>query len=124
MPDLEGLAPPRAALLTAVQRLGTLRRCFAALRRGRRVPFAIAADVYGFVRDGADGRPAFVMLSRAEQSRNVPVNADVVELFAAPGTWVDVATGERFELGGTDTSVPVEPWTIRVLIPADDGCVP
>jgi glycosidase len=122
MPALEGLGDLQGRLLEDVRRLGTLRRCSPALRRGRRVPFAISSDTYGFVRDAEDGAPAFVLITRSAEPQSPTVAASVATLFAMPGEFVDVLTGETFHLGDADTTIALAPRSIRVLVPVGHPC--
>ncbi len=68
MPALSGLPAEQAATLALTRRLGVLRRCSTALRRGARVPIWHDATTYAFARDAGDGAPALALFSRAQGS--------------------------------------------------------
>jgi glycosidase len=109
MPAYEGLPAEEAASLDLARRLGSLRRCSAALRRGPRAPLLVSRDGYSFRRD-ADGETAVVLVAKGEGSISFPL---------PPGTFRDALDPAHPEVSG---SLVVEPFTARVLLSASNGC--
>lgn len=120
MPSEDSLIPAQRGVLGAVRRLGTLRACSAALRSGERKPLVAKHDLYAYLRDAGDGFPVLVVLAKGKGSSTVLLPPGSV----AAGQWVDVLTGEQISIGasGSDASLPIDPWTVRVLLSASDPC--
>lgn len=118
MPGEEALRTEQIDLREQVRRLGQLRRCSPALRRGGRTPVVVEDDVYAFVR-AAEGQAALVLLSRAGEARALAVPGMSLE----PGSYVDALTGDAFEIGAGATDVMMAPRSLRVLLPAGDPCL-
>jgi glycosidase len=120
MPDLASLPDDRIRLLDRVRRIATARRCLPALRSDTRIPLVVAADVWAFVRDAGDGRPAIVLASRHDS----PVTIELPSTAAFPnGSFVDVLDDERFALGTDAVQVAMPPRSLRVLVPDADPCL-
>jgi glycosidase len=119
MPALSGLPAEQAATLALTRRLGALRRCSTALRRGARVPVWDDALTYAFVRDAGDGAPALALFSRSQGPATVTIPGGVVP----GGAWVDAVTGAPFTLDGAAT-IPLDPLSFRILVPASSPCRP
>ncbi len=119
MPSLDVLSPDQAATLALTRRLGALRRCSLALRRGVRVPIWAGADTYAFARDAGDGAPALVLFSKAGGPALVSIPGGVVPA----GAWVDGVTGAPVTLQG-ETAIPLDPLSFRILVPASSACHP
>jgi len=68
------LSDREAATLESVRRLGRARVCSAALRRGSRQTLLVTDDQYVYLRDTGDGRPAVVVLNRADEARSLAVD--------------------------------------------------
>lgn len=117
LPADDTLSPEQQQTLDLTRRLGRLRRCFPALRRGARLPIWAGAQTYAFVRDAGDGAPAVALFSTAPSTTPILVPGGAVP----PGGYVDALTGEPFSLGGGE-SIPVEPFTARILIPDTSPC--
>jgi glycosidase len=121
MPDLSALLAEESATLSLARRLGQLRACSPALRAGHRTPLSATALTWAFLREapGPEGAAttaqdrAVVLLSRARQQATVVVPA---------GSWVDALTGEPFVVSAGGT-VPLEPLSARVLLPAASPCL-
>jgi glycosidase len=117
------LAPREAWTLEAVGRLGRLRACLPALRRGRRATLVVDDDVYVYLRDAGDGAPAIVVLNRAAESR-------VAEVVLPAGLVLDESAALQDALGGEDVTLeegrtvrlPVPALTAAVFIPAASPC--
>lgn len=109
MPSLDGLPPEEAASLALAQRLGSLRACSPALRRGTRTPLLVSNDAYSFRRD-AEGETALVLIAKGEGPTTFTL---------PPGTFRDVLTEGQPQVSG---SLVVEPFSARVLLSSTSGC--
>jgi glycosidase len=116
VPDLATLMPLQTEVRTVVSRLGRLRRCSAALRRGERTPIVVGSDMYAYMRDAGDGDPAVVMFARKKTAMPMPVGAVPV------GQYVDLFTGESFGLGQGE-SVALGDLSYRVLLREGSVCL-
>lgn len=123
MPVLEDLSPARVALLEQTRRLGALRRCVPALRRGVQVPVVVGSDQYAFVRDAGDQAPAVVLVHRGEEPGSMEVRATALPNAVPVGLYEDALTGERFEVGTANDDVPMKASSLRVLVPYDSPCL-
>jgi len=114
------LSPEQEATLDVARRLGKLRACSKALRRGDRVLLTATRHLYGFTRDAADGSPVLALFSTADEPASVPV----FETAAPPGVYIDVMTGAEVPVGvaGAPAAVDVEPKRFRVLVGAASPC--
>lgn len=119
MPAWDALSGPQLALLQTARRLGRLRGCSPALRRGARAAVVTEDDVYAFVRAPERGSPALVIASRADEARQVAVPGLVLE----PGDYVDALSGEAATLSAAGGEVTMAPRSLRVLLPAGDPCL-
>jgi glycosidase len=119
MPALDGLPPQQATTLALTQRLGVLRRCSLALRRGTRIPIWDDSLTYAFARDAGDGAPAVALFSRAQSPATVTIPGGVVP----PGIWIDAVSGAAVTLDGA-TDVPLDPLSFKILVPAASRCHP
>jgi hypothetical protein len=119
MPSLDTLLPEQAATLSLVKRLGSLRACSPALRRGTRVPVWNDAETLAFARDAGDGAPVLALFSRAEGPAVAMVPGGIVPA----GDWVDAVTGAPLALGGA-TTVPLDPLSFKILVPSSSPCRP
>ena len=122
MPEVPGaLDATRLELLTLVERLGSFRRCSAALRRGARAAVVVEDDIYAFVRDaGEEGGPVLVAVSRAPTPQTIALPAGALPA----GVYVDVLTGETLDLsvGGAPPEWTLPGFAVSVLTRADDPC--
>jgi glycosidase len=119
MPSLDGLLPEQQTTLSLVKRLGALRACSPALRRGARVPVWDDAETLAFARDAGDGAPVLALFSRAEGPATVTVPGGIVP----PGDYVDALTGAPVTLGGA-TTVPLNSLSFQILVPSSSPCRP
>ena len=117
LPD--ALLPDQTATLALARRLGKLRGCSAALRRGARVPVWDDADTLAFARDAGDGAPALALFSRSAEPTTVPIPGGVVPA----GPYVDAISGKSVNLAGP-TAVALDPVSFRILVPASSPCHP
>lgn len=108
------------ALQADVSRLGRLRRCLPALRRGGLTIESSDADTLVWRRDTGDDRPALTILNRAATPATLtvagPGGADRADWAAAFGTAVVQP------VDGGDVSIVVPPQSATVLLQANDPC--
>ena len=125
-PDNRRVMPGSAAVSTAqqqarqwVQRVAQVRRCVPALRRGGRQALVVERDRYAFLRDAQDGAPAVVVLLRDAVPADVELPPGSTPV---PGWYKDALTGQRFELRPDGGRIPMEPRSLRVLVPEALPC--
>ncbi len=120
MPDLAALNPHQTLVLEHVRKLGTLRRCSPALRRGTQQTLQADKDTYAFVRDAGDGRPVLVALSKASTAKTFTLSGAGLPA----GSYVDVLSGEQISVGGAGVGATftVDSLSARVLVSATDPC--
>lgn len=120
MPSLSALSSEQEATLHVARRLGKLRACSTALRRGDRVLLTATPRTYGFTRDAADGSPVLAVFSMADEPASIPI----FETAAPSGIYIDVMTGAEVPVGvsGLPAAVDVEPRSFRVLVSASSPC--
>jgi glycosidase len=116
MPDESAITPLQDGVRAVVQRLGRLRRCSAALRKGERLPIVVGPDVYAYARDAGDGDPALVIFARKSTAVPIPAGA------APAGQYVDVFSGETFDIGPNGGSIALGDLSFRVLLPSGSAC--
>jgi glycosidase len=117
LPDEGALSASQQDLLDTTRRLGRLRACSEALRKGSRDAFLVTETSYGFVRV-APGDAAVVMISTDDE----PVQI-VPPLKAVPaGSYVDALTLDAFSIG-QGTPVDLAPRTFRILLPENSPCL-
>jgi glycosidase len=116
VPDPSALTTQQMDVRNLVARLGTLRRCSAAIRKGDRSPIVVGPDMYAYTRDSGDGDPVIVMFGRKKGVMPVPAGAVV------PGQYVDLFTGEMFGLGQGE-SIELGDLSYRVLLHAGSVCL-
>lgn len=111
----EGLTGDQREVLTWTRRLGALRRCSAALRRGARQTIVVDDDLYVYGRDAGDGHPVMVVLNRAAEP--APVTVTVPEGWAldAEASWRDML-GAALRVEDRQISLVVPPATAAVLV--------
>lgn len=119
MPDPTALTAAQQQSLDLVQRVAQARRCVAALRRGDRRALVVERDRYAFVRDADDGAPALVLLSREAMPSELALPPGSTPV---PGWYNDLLTGQRFDLGSSGGRIPMEPRSLRVLVPEALSC--
>ncbi|MBK9261564.1 MAG: hypothetical protein IPM54_17380 [Polyangiaceae bacterium] len=115
MPDPSAITKEQADVRALVAKIGKLRRCSAALRKGERVPIVVGPDVYAYMRDAGDGDPVVVLFARKNTAVPVPLGA------VPTGQYVDAMTGEVFGLGQGE-SVPLGDLSFRVLLIEGSAC--
>jgi len=116
VPDASALTPLQQDVRSVVARLGKLRQCSPALRKGERLPIVVGPDMYAFARDAGDGEPVIVMFARKKGMLPVPAGA------VTAGQYVDLFTGESFGLGQGE-SVELGDLSYRVLLRAGSACL-
>ncbi len=117
LPDLATLTSGRAALLERAQTLAQLRRCSPALRSSVRETLHVGEDSYAYARIGEGGELAIVLLSRADEPREILIPGGLVP----EGAYRDALGGGTLELAGS-TSVGLSPRSALVLLPEDSPC--
>lgn len=116
MPSDASLNPAQFATRTLVQKLGNVRACSAALRRGTyRLLFANDESL-AFAREVTGADAAVVVLLRN--------TSDVSAPFAqiAAGTWVDALTGTAQSLSPELTNVRGAPLSVQIFFPQGSAC--
>jgi glycosidase len=109
--------------LETVRRLGRLRACLVALRRGDRRTVFVDDDVYVFMRDAHDDAPALIVLNRSEQSRTLSIELDEAVEGLAEDRFVDVLSGVEAPVDETSLGpVEVLPLSAMVFVPSDSSC--
>lgn len=125
-PDSRRVMPGEGALIEqqrrvrdVARRLGKLRRCSAALRRGPRQTHLVEPRVWAYSRTDAGADGAVVVLLHASTG---PSDARVSADLLPSGSYVDVLSGEGVELRAGE-EVDVAPLSARVLVPAGSPCL-
>jgi glycosidase len=116
MPDASAITSAQSDVRAVVARLGKLRQCSNAIRKGERLPIVVGPDMYAYMRDAGDGDPVVVMFARKAASVPVPMGA------VAAGQYVDLFTGESFGLGQGE-SIPLNGLSYRVLLREGSVCL-
>jgi glycosidase len=123
-PDCRRVLPAESALLAEqratldfASKLGRLRRCSGALRRGERTLLATGDDAEVAARRDDDGHLALTLFSRSARSIELPLPAE------ASGSYVDALSGEAFTVPPGGGPVPMPPLSARVLLPEGDPCL-
>lgn len=109
MPSYEGLPAEESTTLALTRKLGKLRLCSTALRRGNYEALLVSKDALGFRRD-ADGETVLVLLARGEGA---------TEFMLPAGSYRDIFADGQPEVSGT---LVVEPWKVRVLLSSSSSC--
>jgi len=119
MPADSELTDHQREVREAVERLSALRACSTALRRGDRVPLAVEAQSYAYLR-GSDGAfPALVVLHAASAPGSILLPAETVPA----GDYVEALDGQALSVASQgETSVPLDGLSYRVFLRADDPC--
>jgi glycosidase len=120
MPDvLAGALDANASLvLSAAQRLGRLRACAPALRRGTRRVLAVGADHLVTLHEADGAEPVLAVLSRAAADLHVAVAG------VPAGAWRDVLSGAVVTAREGSTDLFVGPLSAAVYVPEVSGCAP
>ncbi|HWB82019.1 MAG TPA: alpha-amylase family glycosyl hydrolase [Nannocystaceae bacterium] len=117
MPDPATVSPVQRDLFAAVARLGRLRRCMPALRRGSWRALGATPDLLAFVREHDDA-PAIVVLSRTSTPSTIAIPAA-----APPGWYKDAMSELRVALDDTGATLELPAFATIVLIPESHACV-
>lgn len=120
-PADDALLPAQRALRDHVARLGALRACSTALRRGSRLPLHADGPLFAFARVHSGSAPVVLVAAGAGG-----VTDGVVPLPAAlrdTARWVDLLRPAVSLPGGATLAVSLPPWGARLLAPADSPCV-
>jgi glycosidase len=117
MPDPASLSEEQQQTLALARRLGTLRGCLKALRRGARSTVWVDTDHYAFVRDAGDGAPAVALFSRSEAPSTIAIPGGLVP----GGSYVGAISGMTVSLSG-EAEVPIDPMSFEILIPSNSPC--
>ena len=118
MPDESVLTAEMKATRQFVARLGALRACSAALRRGTYRTLSAQGEQLAFVRREDSGEEAVVVVQRGGA-----LGFDAPLPGIAAGTWVDALTGSALLVDPARTRVAAAPWSIAVLLREGDPCL-
>jgi glycosidase len=100
-----------------VTRLGKVRACSGALRRGTYRPLVATAETLAFAREASDVQPAVVIVTRSTGAVDVPL-AGLPE-----GGWVDaLGSGARVGAGAGSARLELGARSILVLVPEGSAC--
>jgi hypothetical protein len=126
LPDVLAERPPlsaqQAQVLEGTRRLGRLRRCLPALRRGVRRPLLALGDhdVALLAPPAAEGDPsaaALVVLSRDRAAARLRVAG------VPAGSYRDALSGRALDARGADVEIDAAPLSAAVYIPAGSPCL-
>jgi glycosidase len=116
MPDEAQLAAPQRALLDAVRRLGKLRGCMPAIRRGERRLLHADADRTVALHALAGEADVIVVVSRA-------ADAAVIDVDGLPdGRYVDVLARGQLAITGGRARIETAPLGAAVYVPEENAC--
>ena len=115
MPPESALLPDQLATRELVAKLGKLRACSTALRRGAYRPLVVEGETLAYAREDGAARVVVVM------SRN-GLTFDAPLVGVTEGSYVDVISGETVAVSPARTTMPMAAFQVRVLVPAGDGC--
>lgn len=118
MPDLAAISDEQRATLKLTRRLGALRRCLPALRRGERIPLWADASTWAFARDAGDGAKVLALFSIASAKADIHVPGGVVPA----GQYVDALGGQAITLSGGD-AITLDPMSGMLLVPENSPCL-
>ncbi len=125
-PDSRRVMPPESALTTDmratrdfVTKLGALRACSNALRRGGYRTLLADGEHLAFARETDAGERAIVIAFR---NGATALDAPFPQIPA--GSWIDGLTGDAVVIDPAHASVAPKAWSMRVLLPAGDKCLP
>ncbi|HEU4406094.1 MAG TPA: alpha-amylase family glycosyl hydrolase [Polyangiaceae bacterium] len=117
LPADPALSAEQVATREAVARLGRLRRCSEALRRGERAVLATSDDADAALRRDASGRQVLTLFSRATEPLDLALPAE------AAGAYVDALSGEALAVPAGGGTVRMPPLSARFLMPEGDPCL-
>lgn len=117
LPADEALSAEQHATRDTTSRLGRLRRCSEALRRGERAVLATSDDTDAALRRDASGRLALTLFSRSTDPLAIALPAEVA------GAYVDALSGEAIAVPPGGGAVPMPPLSARFLLPEGDPCL-
>jgi glycosidase len=115
MPAESTLLPDQLATRDFVAKLGKLRACSTALRRGAYRPLVVEGETLAYAREDGAAR-VVVAMSRNGLAFDAPL-VGVTE-----GAYVDVLSGESVAVSPAKTVMPMAAWQVRVLVPVGDAC--
>ncbi len=124
-PDSRRVMPPESALTADmratrdfVSKLGRLRACSDALRRGTYRTLVAGGEQLAFARETEGGKAAIVVVFR-----NGAAAMDAPFPQIAAGSWVDALTGDVSIIDPARAVLQAKAWSMRVLLPAGDKCL-
>ena len=115
MPAEASLSSDQLATRAFVERLGRLRTCSPALRRGNRTTLLATPERYVFARSADGAPPVIVELARAPKTA-------VTVAGALATRYVDALTGDIIDASSGTLTLPPSVRTARVLVPVGDRC--
>lgn len=118
-PDSRRVFPAELSALQSetrerAERLGRLRKCSAALRRGAYEALESSRNHLVFSRTTANSRAIIVAQRGPSSSTSLPIPT---------GTYRDALTGATFAAEEGNLPAPPGAWTLLVLLPPDDPCI-
>jgi glycosidase len=117
-PRDEELRDAQRDLRALTERLGALRTCSTALRRGDRRTLVVEEARYAYVRT-TDDAAAIVALTAADEASELTLTPPT-----GASTWIDALTGDAFATDATgDLRIILAARTARVLLPEGDSCI-
>ncbi|RYZ63256.1 MAG: hypothetical protein EOP08_11220, partial [Proteobacteria bacterium] len=96
------------------ERLGRLRKCSVALRRGEYTALTSTPEQLVFTRETPESRA--IVIAQRSGATNPP-------LTIPPGNYRDALTGLPFGAEEGKLPAPAGSWTLLVLLPSDDPCI-
>jgi glycosidase len=100
-----------------VTKVGKVRACSGALRRGTNRPLVANAELLAFARESPDAAPAVVVVTRSAGNVDVPLAG------LPQGAWVDaLGSGARVEAGAGAVRMALGAHTVLVLVPDGSTC--
>jgi glycosidase len=116
MPRETDLSDAQRQTRAFTERLGQLRKCSVALRRGAYQPVVAADEQLSFLRKTDDGARALILAAR-KPAGPMLLSGELVQ-----GTWVDALRGTKVVVSGNAT-VAVPDYGLMVLLPEGDACL-
>jgi glycosidase len=118
MPDLATLRPDARVLRNQLARLGKIRRCSAALRRGTYAQIYADAERFVFRRE-TSGNFAFVVVTRNPPTSSVSVAMRGIP----PGRYVDALAALTLDVDSLATRLSNPSRSLAVYLPEGDPCL-
>ena len=125
-PDCRRVMPAEEELNAAQQKtreftrkVGQVRSCSRALRRGTLTTVLADSERYVFTRTDDEGETAVIVMTRRPSTPTT-----VMLPPGAPTSLVDIVTGEHAEAPGGELQIPADPLVAHVYLATTDPCSP